>query len=66
MVAVALNQNLESHSLNSVHLGMSRREGVGDEKVDNIVFLRRLKEGLLEGRRTVIECPDLCLESCVI
>ena len=45
---------------------MSRREGVGDEEVDNIVFLRRVEEGLLEGSRTVIECPNLCLESCVL
>ena len=44
---------------------MSRREGVRDEEVDNIVFLRRVEEGLLEGSRTVIERPNLCLESCV-
>ena len=52
--------------LMAFHLRMSRRKRVRDEKVDNIVFLRRVEEGLLEGSRTVIECPDLCLESFVI
>ena len=45
-----------------MYLGMSRRERVGDEEVDNIVFLGRVEEGLLEGSRTVIECPKLCLD----
>ena len=40
---------------------MSRRERVGDEKVNNIVFLGRVEEGLLEGSRAFVECSELCL-----
>ena len=42
---------------------MPRRERVRDEKVDNIVFLRRVKEGLLERIRTFVESSNLGLES---
>ena len=44
-------------------LGMPRRERVRNEKVNNIVFLRRVKEGLLERIRSFIECSNLRLES---
>ena len=40
---------------------MSRGEGIGDEKVDNIVFLGRVEESLLEGGRAFVECSELCL-----
>ena len=40
---------------------MSRRERVGDKKVNNIVFLGRVEESLLEGSRAVVECSELCL-----
>ena len=40
---------------------MSRRERVGDEKVDNIVFLGSVEESFLEGSRAVVECSELCL-----
>ena len=40
---------------------MSRRERVGDKKVNNIVFLGRVEESLLEGGRAFVECSELCL-----
>ena len=45
------------------HLRMSRRKRVRDEKVDDIVFLRRVKEGLLERIRSFIESSNLRLGS---